>query len=103
MSYTPGADGSGPGPCVGPGHSPIPDPDAVAVDEVVRLYRVGDQEVRALDGVTFRVPRGGMLGVVGPSGSGKSTLLGILGCLDRPSSGRHLFGGVDTASLDDDR
>ncbi|HQR45787.1 MAG TPA: ABC transporter ATP-binding protein [Thermoanaerobaculia bacterium] len=56
----------------------------------------------ALRGVSFSIPRGARVGVMGPSGSGKSTLLGILGCLDRPTSGRYLLDGRDVAELSDD-
>ena len=75
----------------------------VELENVTRAYRTGASEIRALDGVSFRVAEGAMLGIVGPSGSGKSTLLAILGCLDRPTSGRHFFHGTDTTLLDDDR
>jgi putative ABC transport system ATP-binding protein len=74
----------------------------LAVEDVTRLYEVGGEEVRALDGVTFEVARGEYLAVVGQSGSGKSTLMNILGCLDTPSSGRYAINGADVAGLSDD-
>jgi len=73
----------------------------VRLDEVTKVYRVGDTEVRALAGVTISFERGGFWAIMGPSGSGKSTLLNLLGCLDRPTAGRYLLEGRDVADLDD--
>ncbi len=69
---------------------------------VERAYVMGGTEVRALDGVDFRIAPGEYWSVMGPSGSGKSTLLNVMGCLDRPSGGRYVLGGADTGALDDD-
>ncbi|PKL24508.1 MAG: lipoprotein-releasing system ATP-binding protein LolD [Spirochaetae bacterium HGW-Spirochaetae-3] len=63
--------------------------------DLTKVYRKGESEVRALDGVSLRVDAGEFLAVVGPSGSGKTTLLNIIGCLDAPSSGRVVYGGAD--------
>jgi putative ABC transport system ATP-binding protein len=63
---------------------------------------VGDAQVRALDGVSLSFEAGSYSAVVGQSGSGKSTLLNVLGCLDRPSSGRYRIDGVDVSTLRDD-
>jgi putative ABC transport system ATP-binding protein len=79
---------------------PAPEPDA-RVEAVHKVYRMGDQEVRALDGVTATFRKGSFSAIMGPSGSGKSTMLNILGCLDRPSSGRYLLEGKDVSSLTD--
>jgi len=72
------------------------------VEDLTRLYTVGGEEVRALDGVSFSVRRGEWLAIVGQSGSGKSTLMNILGCLDTPSSGRYRIRGQDVSGLSDD-
>ena len=73
------------------------------LDEIERHYHMGENVVRALDGVTLEIRRGEYLAIMGRSGSGKSTMLNILGCLDRPTAGRYLLGGEDVASLSDDR
>jgi macrolide transport system ATP-binding/permease protein len=74
----------------------------LALEGVCRTYPVGDDQVVALHDVNLRVAPADFLAVVGPSGSGKSTLLQILGLLDRPSGGRVLLDGRDTAALDDE-
>ena len=63
---------------------------------------MGDEEVRALDGVTARFEKGSFWAIMGASGSGKSTMLNILGCLDRPTSGAYFLDGHDVSALDDD-
>ncbi|SEJ21582.1 ABC transporter ATP-binding protein [Frateuria terrea] len=75
----------------------------VCMEAVTRHYRVGGQTIAALDGVSFTVPRGQFMAIVGPSGSGKSTLLNMLGCLDRPDSGRYLLEDMDVSAFDDER
>jgi putative ABC transport system ATP-binding protein len=69
---------------------------------ITKVYRMEGIEVRALDGVDMVVAHGDSLAIMGPSGSGKSTLLGLLGGLDRPTSGSLAFEGRDVARLDDD-
>jgi ABC-type lipoprotein export system ATPase subunit len=71
----------------------------IDLQNVTRTYHLGDVEVHALAGVDLRVESGEFLALMGASGSGKSTMLNILGCLDRPSSGRYLLEGVDVAEL----
>ena len=70
--------------------------------ELSRVYRMGDNEVYALDRFSFRFEQGEYWAIMGSSGSGKSTLLNILGCLDRPSSGSYRVRGQEVADLDDD-
>ncbi|PQO30823.1 ABC transporter ATP-binding protein [Blastopirellula marina] len=75
---------------------------AVQVDDLRKVYRLKGETVHALRGVSFDVPEGDYVAIMGTSGSGKSTLLNLLGCLDRPSQGKILLGGYDTGSLSDD-
>ncbi len=72
------------------------------VENIYKVYRMGDQEVPALRGVSAEFAAGDFWAIMGPSGSGKSTMLNLLGCLDRPTRGRYLLGGRDVAGLDDD-
>lgn len=71
--------------------------------DVTKVYRLGNQEIHALAGVTLRIGRGEMVAVMGPSGSGKSTLMNIIGCLDRPTSGAYFLAGEDVSRVDRDR
>jgi putative ABC transport system ATP-binding protein len=79
-----------------------PEPPLVALRGVSRVYPRGAARVVALGGVDLDIRAGEKLAIMGPSGSGKTTLLSILGCLDRPTSGEHLFAGQPVATLDDD-
>ncbi len=73
----------------------------IRIDNLQKIYHMGDVEVRALDGVTLDIEKGEFLGIMGPSGSGKTTLLHMLGLLDTPTSGRIDIDGTDIASLND--
>jgi len=75
----------------------------IHAEDLVKTYRMGDSQVRALDGVSLEVQAGDLLAVSGPSGSGKSTLMHVLGCLDRPDSGRYLLAGEDVSQLSKNR
>ncbi len=72
---------------------------AVELREAARHYHMGDEVVKALDGVSFSIGAGERVAVMGPSGSGKTTCMNLIGCLDRPSSGSVVVGGEDTAAM----
>ncbi|MFN3476089.1 MAG: ABC transporter ATP-binding protein, partial [Candidatus Methylomirabilales bacterium] len=74
----------------------------IQMEEVRKIYRLGHSVVEALRGISFQVEKGEFVAIQGPSGSGKSTLLNILGCLDRPTSGRYVLEGMEVNALDDD-
>jgi len=75
--------------------------NVIKVQNLARTYHVGDVDVPALRDVDLTIRRGEFVAIMGSSGSGKSTLMAILGCLDRPSSGRYFFEGMDVAALDE--
>ena len=70
---------------------------------LVKIYDVGGTIVRALDGISLSIEQGEMVAITGSSGSGKSTLMHIMGCLDRPDSGRYMIAGEDVSQLDKDK
>lgn len=74
----------------------------IVLEEINRIFQVGDQQVHALDDINLSIEPGEYLSLMGPSGSGKSTLLNILGLLDKPTSGRYLLEGREVTSLSDD-
>ena len=67
------------------------------LDEVTKVYRMGDQEVHALAGVNLRIDEGDLVAIMGASGSGKSTMMNVLGCLDRPTTGSYRLEGEDVS------
>lgn len=75
--------------------------DILRIEHLSKIYGKGDTEVRALDDVSFTVPKGQFVAIIGPSGSGKSTLLHILGGVDTPTDGHVYVGGTDITTLDE--
>ena len=74
----------------------------VEVKDMYKIYNPGENEVRAIDGISLTIEKGEFVAIIGQSGSGKSTLMNMLGLLDVPTSGTYLLDGIDTANMDDD-
>jgi len=74
----------------------------IKVTNISKIYKTGEIEVRALDGVSFEIKRGEFVAVMGPSGSGKSTLMHIIGALDKPTTGEYLLDGQNVENLNED-
>ncbi|MCE9579560.1 MAG: ABC transporter ATP-binding protein [Deltaproteobacteria bacterium] len=83
-----------PAPAIGAASAPV-----IEIEDVTRVYHLGDVDVHALRGVSLRVERGESIAIMGASGSGKSTLMNLIGCLDRPTSGTYRLAGKDVSRL----
>ena len=85
----------------GNGRTSSPETRVIEIENVTKVYRMGEIEVHALRGVSFHVNRGEFVAIMGPSGSGKSTLMNVIGCLDRPTDGLYLLNGQDVSNMKD--
>ena len=74
----------------------------IRIEDLYKIYQMGDTEVRVLDGVSLNIRAHEFVAIIGPSGSGKSTLMNMIGCLDTPTSGRYYLNGQDVSDLTDD-
>ena len=75
----------------------------IELKDIYKIYRMGDEEVRANDGITLNIYKGEFVAIVGKSGSGKSTLMNIIGALDVPTDGSYYLGGEDVSDMTDDQ
>jgi putative ABC transport system ATP-binding protein len=73
------------------------------LENITKMYKAGQTEVPALRGISCRIESGEMVSIIGPSGSGKSTLMNIIGCLDKPTSGRYRLDGTEVSELNDNQ
>ncbi|MEM4153105.1 MAG: ABC transporter ATP-binding protein [Candidatus Pacearchaeota archaeon] len=76
---------------------------ALRVENLTKIYDLGEIKVKAVDDVTFSVPKNKVIAIMGPSGSGKSTLLHLIGCLDKPTKGKVYIDNIDTSKLNDNQ
>jgi putative ABC transport system ATP-binding protein len=75
----------------------------IEVENLSKIYQLGGQKVSALNGISFRIPKGEFVAIMGQSGSGKSTLMNLLGCLDLPTSGAYHLDDIDVRTLSSDQ
>ena len=73
------------------------------LENITKVYKAGQTEVPALRGISCRIESGEMISIIGPSGSGKSTLMNIIGCLDKPTSGKYRLDGIEVDTLNDNQ
>src|SRR6187397_2617845 len=81
------------------GHDPK---SLISMRNIWKTYQMGTEKVHALHGVSFDIPRGEYIAIIGPSGSGKSTLMNLIGCLDTPTQGQYWLNGKNVSEMDDD-
>jgi putative ABC transport system ATP-binding protein len=74
----------------------------IEIEDLWKTYQMGSEEIHALRGVSFVIPRGAYVAIMGPSGSGKSTMMNLIGCLDTPSKGKYLLNTRLVSEMDDD-
>lgn len=75
----------------------------IRITNLTKIYKMGENEVRALDGINLEIEKGEFVSIVGQSGSGKTTLMNIIGCLDVKTSGEYFLNGIDTSKLSDNQ
>ena len=72
----------------------------IQLENLVKIYKIGETQVRALDGLSYTIKEGDFVAIMGPSGSGKSTLMNIIGCLDKPTEGQYFLDNQEVSTLD---
>lgn len=75
----------------------------INLENIAKIYKIGDVQLNALDGITCHIKEREIVSIMGPSGSGKSTLMNLIGCLDRPTSGKYELDGADVSGLKEDQ
>ncbi|HUV56705.1 MAG TPA: ABC transporter ATP-binding protein [Dehalococcoidales bacterium] len=75
----------------------------IELENIIKVYRMGKVDVHALRGVSLSIDQGEMMAIIGASGSGKSTLMNVIGCLDKPTSGKYTLDGADVGRLNDNK
>jgi putative ABC transport system ATP-binding protein len=75
--------------------------EIIRIENLTKFYKIGDEVIKALNGVNLSISKNEYVALMGPSGSGKSTIMNIIGCLDTPTSGRYFLNGPDVAKLVD--